>query len=893
MASPTPSISEDQPLGALLGPELCAEVVLLVGKTTERMRAAIFDTFKATEKRSEGAFDKKPRKENPNLKTDTANVPLDEDAIMRRQRIERGLSTPQFQRFKTDALHHFDSWRDAVILRAGKEQQASSSSTEPPMLSRMDQASAAFPKQPVHTSGHAEAVLKYLFPPIETPLTSLSLETRTAILHSSLLLLLSLEHYTAYSRTLLLRLASSLEVPVASLNHSEAKIAHGLLEVAAAMNADAEAKAREESSRTARRWKIGIASVAGAALVGVTGGLAAPIVAAGIGGILGGIGLGGTLAAGILGSIAGSGVLVGGLFGAYGASLTGKMMESYTKEVSDFAFLPIRDDEGKSNNEKRANRRMRVTIGISGWLETAPEVVTPWRVIGPASEVFALRWELDALLELGSALESMVMTYGIGIRMQLFSLKYKGVDANITLVSIEILKRTVLASLWAALWPIGLLKLGRIVDNPFSIAKSRSEKAGEVLADALINKVQGERPVTLIGYSLGARVIFSCLISLAKRRAFGLVESVVFIGSAIPSDTPDWKIMRSVVTGRLVNVYSENDFILAFIYRYVTKPQFETAIVEPKLIGTRTSSIQDGIAGLQRIEDVAGVENFDVSKQVSGHLKYRYLIGDILRRIGWDDLQMKELRREQQMLQLMEEKEEKARKARVQKEGSSGMERQNRLEDLKEEARRSSSSSPMPVSSETHGMDLLDLSEPAAKLPPQPKSANKDLLGMEELKSSISPFKSSQSPAAHSPSQPFNSPPSPNQRTTPNQAPLFSTQSRDTDDDPLSTTDLESEAPIPTPEESDDEVEMLHLAPFPEDSVMDEVEPEPEMDREEKNKELHDYQTQIMLLEQHNKKRLLMARQEQDNNSKGESDRDGSIRQYNDRNYGGETSLLD
>jgi pimeloyl-ACP methyl ester carboxylesterase len=74
-----------------------------------------------------------------------------------------------------------------------------------------------------------------------------------------------------------------------------------------------------------------------------------------------------------------------------------------------------------------------------------------------------------------------------------------------------------------------------VIDNPFSVAKSRSEKAGAVLADALINRCQGERPVTLIGYSLGARVIFTCLKTLADRHAFGLVESVVSVVAAVPA----------------------------------------------------------------------------------------------------------------------------------------------------------------------------------------------------------------------------------------------------------------------------------------------------------------------------------------------------------------------
>lgn len=185
-------------------------------------------------------------------------------------------------------------------------------------------------------------------------------------------------------------------------------------------------------------------------------------------------------------------------------------------------------------------------------------------------------------------------------------------------VKLEILKRTVLASLWSALWPVYLLKMATSVDNPFSIARNRSEKAGQVLADALINKAQGERSVTLMGYSLGARVIYSCLRSLAERKAFGLIEDVVLIGSPIPSTKRNWQVMKSVVSGRITNVYSENDYILAFLYR--------------------ATSIQLGVAGLQNTEDIHGVHNIDLSSQVSGHLRYPELIGPILRRCGLHDV---------------------------------------------------------------------------------------------------------------------------------------------------------------------------------------------------------------------------------------------------------------
>ena len=73
-------------------------------------------------------------------------------------------------------------------------------------------------------------------------------------------------------------------------------------------------------------------------LVAFLGGLATPLVAAGLGTLMGGIGLGGTVAAGYLGAMAASAPLVGGLFGAYGGRLTGEMMDRYSKEVSIYSI---------------------------------------------------------------------------------------------------------------------------------------------------------------------------------------------------------------------------------------------------------------------------------------------------------------------------------------------------------------------------------------------------------------------------------------------------------------------------------------------------------------------------------------------------------------------------
>lgn len=455
---------------------------------------------------------------------------------------------------KEESLKFIDQWRTNVIERIGSivnsKEEAASQLHSAPAKAPPGQAATDRKLDPITPSSEAaDTALKENFPPVDTPLSGLEESTRILILHSTLLLLLSLEHYIAPSRVLLLYLTSSLHLPLSVLTADEEKIAKGLLEAAKHMSGESETQKKAEENATSRKWKVGLASVAGAALIGVTGGLAAPLVAAGVGSVMGGLGLGATAAAGYLGAVAGSTVIVGGLFGAYGGKMTGEMMDAYAKEVSDFAFLPVKDEPISNEPSKNvsshghkeiedpaskthkhlshtsekaiddpSSRRLRVTIGISGWLNSPSDVTHPWRVFGPdpSSEVFALRYELESLMNLGNSIQAMVSSAAWGYAKS------------------EMIKHTIFAELSAALWPLALLKVSRVVDNPFSIAKSRSDKAGELLADALINKAQGERPVTLVGYSLGARVIYTCLMTLAKRKAFGLVESVALIGKSYP-----------------------------------------------------------------------------------------------------------------------------------------------------------------------------------------------------------------------------------------------------------------------------------------------------------------------------------------------------------------------
>ena len=164
--------------------------------------------------------------------------------------------------------------------------------------------------------------------------------------------------------------------------------------------------------------------------------------------------------------------------------------------------------------------------------------------------------------------------------------------------------------------PVVLTKLSYLIDNPWAVSLDRATAAGLILADSLIDRSLGTRPITLVGYSLGSRVIFSCLQELARKGAYGLVQNAFIFGSPVVVKQDEFMRARSVVAGRLVNGYNRNDWILGYLFRLTNG-------------GIRR------VAGLGSIEDVPGIENMDVTEFVVGHMDYRTAMPRLLRECGW------------------------------------------------------------------------------------------------------------------------------------------------------------------------------------------------------------------------------------------------------------------
>ncbi|KAJ1838218.1 hypothetical protein LPJ73_007140, partial [Coemansia sp. RSA 2703] len=343
-------------------------------------------------------------------------------------------------------------------------------------------------------------------------------------------------------------------------------------------------KERAKEGRTRRMVIIGLATVGGGLVIGLSAGLLAPAIGAGIGATLGAIGVANTGA--FFGSVGGT-ALITGAATLTGSGLAGRQITRRTRFAEQFEFIPC-------INERQTN----LILTVPGWLGKADNGVFTFSTLDPLNgDHCSLLWESEALGRLGSSLRMIV-----------------GEVFSITLT--QTLQHTVLPSLLGPLSvPMWLAKLGYVLDNPWSNGCELATKAGPVVADLLLQRVQGQRPVTLIGYSIGARLIFYVLLELAKMNAYGLIEDVYLFGAPVVASEEEWRKAASVVGGRFVNAYSTKDWILGFFYRTTN-------------LGRRS------IAGMHPVSGVNGLENYDVSNEVPGHNAYREVIPLLLHNMG-------------------------------------------------------------------------------------------------------------------------------------------------------------------------------------------------------------------------------------------------------------------
>ncbi|KAG8836349.1 hypothetical protein FRC17_005635 [Serendipita sp. 399] len=433
--------------------------------------------------------------------------------------------------------------------------------------------------------------------PIEVPGVSTHLSTtdkdvtldiRWTILCDLFLILIADSVYDARSRVLLEMVASKLGLGWSEVVRFEKRVTEALEIEEGAESLDSQdiIESRKKSARRKRYVMLGLATLGGGLVIGLSAGVLAPVIGTAFGATLATMGATGATAA----LTSTGGVIAITTTGALtGSGIAAKGMARRTRYVGTVELLPLHN-----------NRRVNCIITVPGFMTGLnDDVRLPFSVLDPiVGDVYSIRWEPEMMEETGNALK--ILSTEI-----------------LSQVSTTVLQFTVLTAVMSSIsWPLLLTKLGYLIDNPWSNALDRSKAAGLVLADVLIARGLGVRPMTLIGFSLGARMIFYCLQELARKKAYGIVQDVFLLGATVTAPLRVWSECRSVVAGRFVNGFARNDWVLGYLFRATTG-------------GINT------VAGMRPVENVPGLENVDLTDKIAGHMSYRSYMPLILDQLGF------------------------------------------------------------------------------------------------------------------------------------------------------------------------------------------------------------------------------------------------------------------
>ncbi|KAI4217278.1 MAG: hypothetical protein LQ351_000587 [Letrouitia transgressa] len=420
---------------------------------------------------------------------------------------------------------------------------------------------------------------------------NIDIDLRWTVLCDLFLLLIADSVYDARSRTLLETVGKSLDVPWLDICRFEKRVTDSLEMQEAAnketWNESEHMENRRKQALKRRYMMMGLATVGGSLVIGLSAGLLAPVIGAGLAAGFTTIGVAGT--SGFLAGAGGTALITSGAV-VTGGTIAVRASNRRTGAVKTFEYRPLHN-----------NKRVNLIVTISGWMNgKVDDVRLPYSTIDPVmGDMYSVLWEPEMLQSMGDTIK-VLATEALTQGLQ------------------QVLGSTILVALMASLQlPIVLTKLSYLIDNPWTVSCARAVSAGLILADSLIDRNLGVRPITLVGFSLGCRVIFSALRELAKRGAYGLVQNVYMFGSPIVANKDEYLRARMVVSGRFVNGYASNDWILGYLFR-------------------ATSGGIMRVAGLAPVEGIPGLENIDVTKLVNGHMAYRAAMPKLLREVGWE-----------------------------------------------------------------------------------------------------------------------------------------------------------------------------------------------------------------------------------------------------------------
>ena len=229
------------------------------------------------------------------------------------------------------------------------------------------------------------------------PLTkSIDIDLRWTVLCDLFLVLIADSIYDSRSRVLLERVGAAMDIKWLDICRFEKRVTDALemQEAAARENWD-EADHMESRRKKALKRKymmMGLATVGGSLVIGLSAGLLAPVIGAGLAAGFTTIGVAGT--SGFLAGAGGTALITSGAV-LSGGTIAVRASHRRTGAVKTFEYRPLHN-----------NKRVNLIVTISGWMNgKIDDVRLPFSTIDPImGDMYSVLWEPDMLQSMGDTI---------------------------------------------------------------------------------------------------------------------------------------------------------------------------------------------------------------------------------------------------------------------------------------------------------------------------------------------------------------------------------------------------------------------------------------------------------------------------------------------------------
>jgi hypothetical protein len=233
--------------------------------------------------------------------------------------------------------------------------------------------------------------------PSQMPTTDrIDIDLRWTVLCDLFLVLIADSAYDARSRTLLERVGAALDVTWLQISRFEKRVTDSL-----EMQEQADKENWDESDHMEKRRKMalkqkymimGLATVGGGLVIGLSAGLLAPVIGAGLAAGLTTVGISGTSA--FLGGAGGT-ALIASSATLGGSTIGMRASHRRTGAVQTFEYRPLHN-----------NKKVNLIVTVSGWMTgKVDDVRLPFSTVDPImGDIYSVLWEPEMLRSMGDTI---------------------------------------------------------------------------------------------------------------------------------------------------------------------------------------------------------------------------------------------------------------------------------------------------------------------------------------------------------------------------------------------------------------------------------------------------------------------------------------------------------